>query len=98
MYFSLSEVGDLWTYFTNSSRCSFHSCEHCRRLWSRKSQGICAVSAHCTRSFEGIRNTSNHRRRLSYSTKSQNELLLSHTAEIGRMLTSLIRKLKESTP
>ena len=36
--------------------------------------------------------------RLSYRTKSQNELLLSHTAEIGRMLTSLIRKLKESTP
>ena len=32
--------------------------------------------------------------RLSYSTKSQNELVLGHTAEIGRMLTSLIRKLK----
>src|SRR2546426_12620372 len=31
--------------------------------------------------------------KLNYGTSSQTELLLSHSAEIGRMLTSLIRKL-----
>ena len=36
--------------------------------------------------------------RLNYSTKPQTELLLSQTAEIGRMLTVLIRKLKQTTP
>jgi four helix bundle protein len=36
--------------------------------------------------------------RLNYSTKAQTELSLSHTAEIGRMLTTLIRKLRATTP
>lgn len=34
--------------------------------------------------------------KLNYGTRSQTELLLSHSSEIGRMLTSLIRKLRSS--
>ena len=34
--------------------------------------------------------------KLNYGTSSQTEQLLSHSSEIGRMLTSLIRKLKST--
>ncbi|PYS25252.1 MAG: diversity-generating retroelement protein bAvd family protein [Acidobacteria bacterium] len=36
--------------------------------------------------------------RLHYCTSAQTELLLAHTAEIGRMLYTLIRKLRPPTP
>jgi four helix bundle protein len=35
---------------------------------------------------------------LSYGTRAQTEMILSDTAEIGRLLTILIRTLKVSTP
>src|ERR1043165_2962504 len=36
--------------------------------------------------------------RLSYGTTAQTEAILADTAEIGRMLTALIRKLRTPTP